>query len=289
MKPWLPLVLVFLLFVPYYLISQDDQWIEAEGLASMAEMNQQQARTAALNEARAEAVRLVAGVRIQNESIRIQSETSRDKKVSLLQDFFASVNREVAFGHVIDEKIISENVAMLSASPGTPPQLYYQIKIQARVALDKGERDPGFQIRLKTNKEIYQENETMTIDLETSQDCFVYVFNLLSNDSLLVLYPNSYFQDNFLKADTTLHLMPAGFTFQVTLLPGDQRANEFIYVVATKQRYDFAPAWRDEKAGFRTTTTQSFAFIELPRWLSNIPADKRTDKMVPYEVYRSRY
>jgi len=289
MKHWLPLLLMFLFFLPYHLVSQEHQWIEAEGLASMAEMNQQQARTAALNEARAEAVRLIAGVRIQNESIRIQSETSRDKKVSLLHDFFASVNREVAFGHVVDEVIISEKVITLSASAGTPPQLYYQIKIQAKVVLDKGERDSDFQIKLRTNKEIYKENENMTIDLEVSQDCYIYVFNILANDSLIVLFPNVYFQDNHLKADSILHLMPVGFTFQVTLLPGDQRANEFVYAVATKKRYEFATLWRDESIDFRTIATQSFAFIELPRWLSNIPADKRTDKIVHYEVYSPRY
>lgn len=289
MRVQLLFVLIIQLVFPFSLKPQDYGWVSAEGLASMVEMNQQQARTAALNEARAEAVRIAAGVHIQAESFRIQSETSRDKKISMLEDFFASVNREMAFGHVVEERIISEEPLQYRGSPDTRPELYYQIKIQAKVVIEKVERDPGFQINVRTNREIYKENENMTIDLEASKDCYVYVFNLLANDSLIVLFPNSYFQENWLKADSVLHLMPAGFTFQVTLLPGDQRAREFIYVVATKQRCDFAPLWRDEKSGFRTTATQTFAFIELPRWLSNIPADERTDKIISYEVYRSRY
>ena len=52
-----------------------------EGLASMAEMNQPQARTAALNEARAEAVRIVAGVKIQSESIGIKAKACNKKKL----------------------------------------------------------------------------------------------------------------------------------------------------------------------------------------------------------------
>ena len=58
-----------------------------EGLASMAEMNQPQARTAALNEARAEAVRIVAGVKIQSESIGIKSESIQQEQTTSMQDF----------------------------------------------------------------------------------------------------------------------------------------------------------------------------------------------------------
>jgi hypothetical protein len=268
------------------LLSQDHQWIEAEGLALMAEMSQQQARTAALNEARAEAVRQVTGVKLQAENFRMQSEATEDKKTPVLRDFFASVNRDVAFGHVVREEVISEGAVTLTTVPGKPPQIYYQVKIRAQVAVEQGEPDPTFSLQVKTNKEIFRENEIMTIDIKATQDCYVYVFNVMANDSLLVLFPNLYMQDNRLKADSTLHLMPAGLSLQVSLLPGMQRATELIYVVATKQRYKFAPEWREEDEALRSTATKSFAFIELPRWLANIPPDKRTDRVVAYEVYR---
>jgi len=286
MKSQLWLFHLLILCLPVGLLSQDRQWIEAEGLALMAEMNQQQARTAALNEARAEAVRVVAGVKVRAESFRVQTEVTQDQKATVSRDFFASVNRDVAYGHVVQEEILFEGAVTLATIPGKPPQVYYKVKIRAQVEMEKGEPDPAFSLQVKTNKEVYKENETMTIDLQATEDCYVYVFNLLANDSLLVLFPNRYFPDNRLKADTSLHLMPAGFSFQVDLLPGFQRAQELIYVVATKERYDFAPAWRDRDEVFRTTATPSFAFVELPRWLANIPPDKRTDEVIHYEVYR---
>lgn len=258
-----------------------------EGFASMAEMNQPQARTAALNEARAEAVRIVAGVKIQSESIGIKSESMKDEKSLSMQDFFASVNRDVAYGHVVQEEVLEEGPVTFTNIPGKPPQLYYKVKIRAQVAIEQGEADPSFSLDVKMNKNIFRNNETMTIDIKATRDCYVYVFNIMANDSLLVLFPNLYMQNNKLKADSTLHLMPEGLSLQVSLLPGMQRATELIYVVATKQRCKFAPEWSSEDEAFRSTATKSFAFIELPRWLSNIPPDKRTDRVVAYEIIRS--
>lgn len=257
-----------------------------EGLASMAEMNQPQARTAALNEARAEAVRIVAGVKIQSESIGIKSESMQEGKTTSLQDFFASVNRDVAYGHVVKEEVLEEGPVTFANISGKPPQLYYKVKIRSQVAIEQGEPDPTFSLQVKTNKTIYRENETMTIDIKATQNCYVYVFNIMANDSLIVLFPNLYVQNNWLKADSTLHLMPEGLSLQVSLLPGMQRATELIYVVATKQRYKFAPEWSDEDEVLRSTATKSFAFIELPRWLANIPPDQRTDRVAAYEIHR---
>jgi len=267
------------------LMSQDLRWVEAEALVSMANRTQEQARFTALTEARADAVRKVVGTKIHTENFRVQSETSDGRMAAVVQDFFTSVNRDVAYGQVVDEETIYEGVETYDVEPGRP-QLYYRVRIKAQVAQEKGEPDPSFAVHVKTNKMIYLENEEMTIDLQATQDCYVYVFNVLANDSLIVLFPNRYMQDNHLRADHPLHLMPVGFGLEVTLLPGFQRAQELIYVVATKGRFDFEPNWQRGEEAFHTAATPAFALIELPRWLANIPLDKRTDRVVSYEVYR---
>lgn len=271
----------------HLLLVQDGRWVEAVGLAPMATMLQQQARTTALNQARADAVRQVAGVKIQSESFRVQTERISNKDSSILV-FFASVNRDVACGRVVQEEILSEGPATFPTIAGQTPQVYYQVKIRAQVAMEQGAPDPAFRVHVKINNEIYRENDTMTIDLQATQNGFVYVFNILVNDSLLGLFPNRYFQDNFLPGNTSLHLMPEGFIFQVSLVPGMLHAQEFIYVVATKECYNFAPTWRDETQPLRTASTPGFTFLELPRWLANIPPDKRTDRFVGYEVCRPK-
>ncbi len=288
---WIRFALLMMLMIPLGLLAQPSSQSNTavtEGFASMAAMTQPQARTAALNEARAEAVRIIAGVKIQSENIGIKSESMQDGKTISMQDFFASVNRDVAYGHVVNEEVLEEGPVTYTNIPGKPPQLYYRVKIRAQVALEQGEPDPTFSLEVKTNKTIYRENETMTIDIKATQNCYVYVFNIMANDSLVILFPNLYMQNNRLKADSTLHLMPEGLSLQVSLLPGMQRATELIYVVATKQRYKFAPECSDEDQVLRSTATQGFAFIELPRWLANIPPDQRTDRVVAYEIYRSR-
>lgn len=282
--------LLIILMIPLGLLAQpglQSNTVVTEGFASMAAMTQPQARTAALNEARAEAVRIVAGIKIQSENIGIKSETMQDGKSLSMLDFFASVNRDVAYGHVVNEEVLEEGAVTYTNIPGKPPQLYYRVKIRAQVALEQGDPDPTFALQVKTNKTIYGENEIMTIDIKATKNCYVYVFNIMANDSLTILFPNLYLQNNWLKMDSTLHLMPEGFNLQVSLLPGMQRATELIYAVATKQLYKFAPEWSDEAEVFRSTATKSFAFIELPRWLANIPPDQRTDRVAAYEIHRS--
>lgn len=209
-----------LLLLSTQLCGQDDGWSEAEGQASLESMTQIQARTAALNVARAEAVRLVAGVKLKVETFRHQSEVTLNQKSIALQDFFATLNREVAYGQIVNETVVLDTISRYVLEAGMSPQLYYRVKIRALVKLDKGEPDPAFEVRANTNRTSYDEHDRMTITVRPSKNCYLYVFNLLANDSLLVLFLNLYMQDNYLRADSTLRLLPEELGYlEVTLLP----------------------------------------------------------------------
>ncbi len=274
--------LLLLSFLSANSLAQEHKWVEAEGRASMEQRTQQEARVEALREARVKAV-TQAGVTVQSDAWLKQYENTKDKKTVVLQDYFASVSREVAHGEIVHEEILFEAIV----TSGMPPQAFYEVKIKTQVAVIKGLPDPAFNLQVKINKEKYKENETMTIDLWATKNCYIYIFNFLANDSILVLFPNRYpWGNNQLKAGTVLHLPPAGYSFSVSLLPGFQEAQELIYVVATKERYDFAPTWWNKNEGFQSTATEAFAFVELPRWLVRIPPDQRTNAVVQYEIYR---
>lgn len=276
------------ILLPFLLWAQPTAWVTAEGSASMVDKTLQQARVEALNQARAEAVRVVAGARIKSEQFRLQTETSENEHLTGIQDFFSSINRDVACGHVISEKILHEGMKDYPTSPGKPPAVYYEVKIEAGVAIEQGEPDPTFTLQVRTNKEIYLEFEEMSLDIRASHTCYLYVFNILANDSLLLLYPNRYLPENRLPANQNLHLMPSGLSFQVSLLPGARSAQEFIYVVATKKLSPFSPGDQGDADIFRTAETHSFAIIELPRWLSQIPVDQRADEIVAYQIHQKR-
>jgi len=279
---------IWVLCFPILLWSQTSGWIAAEGSASLADKSVQQARLEALNQARAEAVRIIAGAKIKSDQFRIQTEASENEQVTGIQDFFSSINRDVACGHVVNEKILHEGTKSYPTGPGKPPAVYYEVKIEAEVVIEQGEPDPAFTLQVRTNKEIYLEFEEMQLEIRASHDCFLHVFNILANDSLLLLFPNRYLPDNRLPANQTLRLMPAGFSFQVSLLPDARSAQEFIYVVATKKLCPFAPGSQGDADIFRTAATHSFAIIELPKWLSQIPVNQRADEIVAYQIQQKR-
>lgn len=268
--------------------AQTTTCIVAEGSASMADKSLQQARLEALNQARAEAVRIGAGAKIKSEQLRIKIESTENDQITGIQDYFSSINRDVACGHVVSEKILHEGTKTYPTSPGKPPAVYYEVQIEAEVLTEQGEPDPTFTLQVRTNKEIYLEFEEMSLDIRASYTCYLYVFNILANDSLLLLYPNRYLPENRLPANKNLHLMPSGFSFQVSLLPGARSAQEFIYVVATKGMFPFLPGRQRDADVFRTAETHSFAFLELPRWLSQIPVDQRADEIIAYQIHQKR-
>jgi len=186
-------------------------------------------------------------------------------------------------GSITAEKILHNDMQSLSGKNS------YQktIRLKAYVEPVKGQRDPSFYIdvKIKNDNNLFKPGDELEFNIVSSQDCFIYVFNLMADQTVLMMYPNKYMKENFIKANTTLYIPDKSirdhFSFEVNTLPGQTITSESVYIVCTKKQVRSildVPIVGDDlyKKGIN--------FTKIQKWLSNIPLNQRVERNMVYHV-----
>lgn len=260
------------------------QYEIVEGKSSLSGKTLEQARSEALNAARTEAVRIVAGVQVKSETFSIDGENSDDNGRDLFS-VFQMFNRSFSAGQVVEEEILEDRLMPVIIESEKMTVYYYWIKLKAGVKLERGKVDPGFKLDLSLNKEVFNDGELMRLRLESTKDCYYTVFNILANDTIAVLYPNSRMLSNFLPANQELILPPPGTNLRVGLRPDKTQAQEMISVIATKDKIDFAEGELVQQP-CKIISSYQAGLQQLARWLAMIPLDQRCEATQQYVIKR---
>jgi len=151
-----------------------------------------------------------------------------------------------------------------------------------------GQRDPGFNIELDLENNLLDSGDELVFSVTPSKNCYVYVFNLMADQNVMLMFPNEYLEENYVQAKSTLHIPDPKIRnyikFRVSTMPDEQLTSESIYVVCTKNE---VPVIKDlPKIGktLKVFSENSQSFIKLERWLTSIPLDQRIEKNVMYHV-----
>ena len=231
----------------------------------------------ALRKARIDAIEQVCGINLQAETMV--------KDFQLAGDFIHSIS----YGHVVEEKDKKwETITMPSDNPNDPPVLIYKVSMQAKVISREEKADPSFKINLKLNRTTFQSGDEVIFKIKSTQDCYLTILNLAANDSVYILFPNKFAENNFLNKNTTTQIpnkeqRNQGFHIRVATLPGFKKNSEVVKVIATKQRIDFIDEI-DLSNAFSPIGTPKMAVTKLARWLSQIPISERTEATAVYTV-----
>lgn len=276
------LLILFVFYSFCLAVGKPIKYEVVEGRSNLSGITQEEARLRALNSARAEAIRIVAGTQLRSETFGLDVEISSLKT----NDFFSVFqvfNRSFSSGRVVEEEILEEGIFQVTDESDQPPIYIYRVKLRAGVVLEKGKIDPGFKLELLLNQDSFKDGDEMQIRLKSSKDCYYNIFNVLADETLAVLYPNSRMKDNFLAVGTELTLPSPGTKLRVGLLPGMERTTEIIFVIATKEKVDFAGG-ELVKQPCKIISSYHAGIHELSRWLANIPLDQRTEASVQYVI-----
>jgi len=257
---------------------QEGKLREYQGTAAMSNLTVEEARIQAIRNARDVAVEDQCGVNLQSETM------VRDYMLSA--DFIHSIS----YGHIINEKIISEGVETLQKAPDTPPSLTYVIRMQVQVQCETGKSDPSFQVNVSINKPVFTSGEEMILTIKATKDCYITVLDFTAEDMVYILLPSQYWRSNFLRADSTLELPCAkerslGINFEVTTPPGRNRSGEAIKVIATKQPIVFLTGLETDQ-GYSVMRTPQLAITELAKWLATVPLSDRAEAQAIFEVVK---
>ncbi len=267
-----------LLLLPSALISQT--WYEGEGSVLLVNLTPEEARSEALKHARLEAMEQ-AQLEIVGTTIRLIRDGDGGEKY----DSFLKFVRTVARGRILEEEILFSDLEKQPSPEGTEPVYRYRVTLRAKVQPEETEPDPSFRLELSLNRTVFQEGETLELQMTSTHDCYLTLFNLYSSDSLRVLFPNEVSPFSFLAAGEVMKIPPegSGWDLPLFLAPGVRKDREAVLAVATKVKVPFdAPGPGVEGR----LVSAGDALPEINRWLIDIPADQRVQAMEFYMIVR---
>lgn len=261
------------------------QWHTGVGEAFMVEVGYEEACTRARDKALKCALEKASGTEVWSSNLLYKMEAN---DIDGITDLFVSMIRTQTFGRIVNQADTSCRVI-----PDSPPRCRYSGRFE--VVPDTGKPDPEFELSLKLNGQADVLNllngDRIAIDVGATKDCYLTLFNIYSNDSLSVIFPNNLAKDNFLARGSIINVPPAksGWSLTANLLPGRDRDQETIIAVATKERHPFRFAHKGEEYENDPVTrlhSMPDALGTINRWLMDIDIDQRATAMAMYRIHR---
>jgi len=285
---FVPFAFVLFCQVSNVLSQTDSVSIESTGHCYSTEVTPDEGWHRALQDAEASAIRDALGVAVSGHTFQLASESMKGDKPTDYLSTFSELNTTTTSGRIVAERIVDSTLTTESNLP------IYSVKIWAMVAKDEGEPDPGFQLEIHLDKDVYYDrgdldrNDEVNFSISASQDCFLYIFDIMANDSVMLLTPNIYSKDNFYSSIEGAEgfrkkLAKLPFDLRVGLPPKKDLTTEMIYVVALKKPIDFCFSTTAEESSGILPTYQS-AILDLQKWLVRIPQDLRTTASAPFTI-----
>ena len=152
----------------------------------------------------------------------------------------------------------------------------------------EGQPDPNFTIDCKLNKQIFKNGGELIVNVNSSIDGYLYIFNMMADNNAALMFPNKYMSDNYISSHLTYEIPPIELndyvSFSVGKMPGDEMTMEHIYILCTKKNF-LAPI-NIPKIGteIELFNMNGNGFLELQEWLSEIPLDERVESIITYYV-----
>jgi len=232
----------------------------------------EKARELAINKARKKAIEYACGVSVASSSLRIQSESS----YTSLIDYFGQISSLISQGMITEEEIISQRSYIENE------EFFEEITVKVKVEKQKGVKDPYFDINAKLNKEHFTEGEKLELNLIPSQDCYMTILCIYSDQRVGLLLPNDY-TDNFAKANKTYYYphKDANYSIKLSLLPDKKEDTEMIMLIATKEFYNFTVF--DKLSEYNTLES---TLIDISKKLVNIPRNEMEINYLQYYIYK---
>lgn len=231
----------------------------------------QQATTKALKTI----IEYYSGTEINSTSLSIVAETNMKMDMDHFSRFTSSMSR----GIILEKKIIAENRKFYGED------LFFVVTLKAKLGKLEGSSDPFFKINASLNRQRFQDGDEMVIEIKSSKNCYIYVLNILSDETVSALLPNQYIKNNFLGKGESLRVPPkeGNITkFRVGLPEGALHASEMILVLAIK-----ASEANEQKTFDLNVGNYQMALKELIEFIIGFPRDQVEQVNLPYVIESS--
>ena len=219
---------IFSSTIPLSEVTEDlgNGWYNAVGYQSLYEYSEKDALSIATQSAQKAAIEKHSGVQLKV----AQSRIIQEKNLEINRDDYLQISNFLSEGIVTDSKVLNKEVVEFLSDR------YLKVEIKVRVQKINGEPDPNFKLEANLDRNVYTEGDPLVIDVRTSKDSYLYVFNIAPDQSVSVLLPNKILKDNFVKKSTLVQVPPkiSGVTYRATLLPELVSFQDIIKIIAIK-------------------------------------------------------
>ena len=203
------------------------------------------------------------------------------------QTIWSGFFKSTVSGVITNQSEISNSLEDLGADRGYELAMAYRFYVEPV----QGQRDPGFYVDVTLENNMLKQGDELAFSVKPSKDCYLYVFNLMADHNVLLMYPNDYMSENFIEAGAVVQIPDPAIRrhikFVVGTMPGEELTTESAYIVCTREPVRLVDELPRIGTKMRTFSGQSQSFIKLQRWLTNIPLNQRVEKNLIYHVSKN--
>ncbi len=148
--------------------------------------------------------------------------------------------------------------------------------------------DPLFKVRAGINSNVFEEGDHIELRITPTKDAYITVFNILEDQSVIILFPNHFRQNNFVKANSTI-IFPDdndhknGISLEAFVPEGKTETKEMFHVLALREPLNFDTENFSE--GIFGVYKGSSGFVhDLAKETVSIPLSQRTETFLHYRI-----
>lgn len=176
--------------------SLSDGWYIVTVSELVENITPEEARNKAILKACNMAIEEFAGIEVTGRTFFMQAEANNE----ITMDHFSKLTNQTSNGIILEKQIVSEE----NVTSGN--YIYKKLTMKIRVGKQPGEDDPFFTLDASLNKNIYHVGDEVYLEVTPSKDCYLTILNIMSDETVITLFPNKFRNHNFVEAEKLFSL-----------------------------------------------------------------------------------
>lgn len=256
-------------------------WLTTQAMAPILPGRQDAARHEAIALALQQAVDKVVTSQVSAQTLLVQLKLS------------GQIAGAIPYARIVEQQMLEEKQQPCGQGDAADSTMCYWVRLKAEVVEEAAGLDPHFRIAAVLNQSFFKDGDAMQITMTATDDCYVYIFDLLENGQVMRLLPNQYSRRNCLKADEPLTFpgdRDAGKGIRLVAHGLENRpvTQEAFYFLAVKQPLERSATDKIQEGLFQRYGEHETFMHELIRQVVRIPLDQRAEAMATYQIVKPK-
>jgi len=209
--------------------------------------------------------------------------SAETKGISQEQTAYSIFALSSVAGYITEQKVLDLTIIPLENN-----LIKCRIKLKAKVEPTQGERNPALALKLQVNDNYLPNGSALTIKARASQPGYLYLFDFMADNNVLLMYPNEYDENNKMPAGEWVEIPQAEYRFTVYGMPVAEVTTETLFgilcvnpIAGIEDFQNVQP--KDHLPG---SIVPGDSFTEFQKWLARVPLSQRTEQTLQIHIVK---